>query len=411
MPNIKRYARKITLFGNFGVANFGNECTLQAMLYNLRRLMPDAAISCLCSRPEIVAADYEIVALPICDEIVKPWNLRNPVARWTRKLFIGIPCELYRWLKGVTTLYDTDMLIVVGTGLVTDAFGIGGWGPYSVFKWSVIARLCGCRLAFVSVGAGPLERPAGRLFVKLALVLANFRSYRDEDVLEYLKTIGFRSNGDRVYPDLAFSLPLARRNCDAPKGRRPVVGLGLMLYSAMYGIEKPTGAWLLERGYDIRLLIGDLADFPVIGEFSALLKARSVIPQEGRIIAARITSSEDLLSRLATTDFVVATRFHNVLLSLFLSKPSIAISFHRKCSSLMGQMGLSEYCLEIKNLKMADLIQKFRDLEANNDRLGAVIRERVENCRAALNEQYKLLLNPIAEESQQTCSAASNQHS
>jgi polysaccharide pyruvyl transferase WcaK-like protein len=416
MSTTRRHNRKIRLFGNFGSANFGNDCTLQAMLYHIRRLMPDAEISCICTMPEVVAANYDIAALPIVDDMLKCWKPRNPVARNARKLFIGIPCELYRWLKGVITLYDTDMLIVVGTGLLTDAFGIGSWGPYSIFKWSVIARLCGCRLAFVSVGAGPLERHVGRLLVKSALSLANFRSYRDQDTLECLNAIGFRRGGDRVYPDLAFSLPLAISKGTAPKGPRPIVGLGLMLYTGMYGGEKPTSKqyagylsalvtfvqWLLERGYDIRLLIGDDADLPVIREFNSLLKARSVIHQEERIIAEPIASFEDLLSRLAATDFVVATRFHNVLLSLFLGKPSISISFHHKCSSLMNQMGLSEYCVDIKNLKATDLIQKFLYLEGNADRQRGMIRERAEDCRVALNEQYEMLFKPIAVELQRT---------
>jgi polysaccharide pyruvyl transferase WcaK-like protein len=425
MPNTRHHVRKISLFGNFGTANFGNECTLQAMLYHLRRLMPDAKISCICSVPEVVTANFGIAAVSICETVVKPWNLRNPVARWARRLFIGVPCEIYRWLKGLITLYGTDVLIVVGTGLVTDAFGIAGWGPYSIFKWSVIAKLCGCRLAFVSVGAGPLERRVARLFVKSALSLAKFRSYRDKDTLEYLKSIGFRPDGDCVYPDLAFSLPAHPAKRDTPKGPRPIVGLGVMLHTAMYGSKKPTSTqyetylrtmvafveWLLERGYDIRLLIGDLADLPVAREVNSLLKARSVIHQEERIIAEPIACFEDLLSRLTATDFVVATRFHNVLLALFLGKPSIAISFHHKCSSLMGQMGLSEYGLDITDLKTADLIQKFRDLESNSDKLKVVIKERGENCRVALNQQYKLLLRSVVAGSLRTCSAASNEHS
>jgi polysaccharide pyruvyl transferase WcaK-like protein len=409
--------KKILLFGNFGTANFGNECTLEAMIYHLRRQIPDAEVCCICSMPEIAAAKYNIAALPICEDIVEPWpwTRRNPFSKWARRLFLSIPCELYRWLKGAITMHDTDMLIVVGTGLMTDAFCLGNWGPYSILKWSVIARLCGCQLAFVSVGVGPLESHIGKLCVKSALSLAQFRSYRDVESLEYLEGIGFRPSGDRIYPDLAFSLPSARSDYDAPKGRRPVVGLGLMWHAAMYG-EKPTctqyagylgtmmafAEWLLDRGFDIRLLIGDVADEPVMRQFESLLKARCVIDQDERIIANSIESFQDLLSELAITDFVVATRFHNVLLSLFLGKPSIAISFHHKCSSLMSQMGLSEYCLDIKSLETADLIQKFSSLESNGDRLRAVIRSRAENCRAALNEQYRFLFKLTAAESQRT---------
>jgi polysaccharide pyruvyl transferase WcaK-like protein len=396
---------KISLYGHFGRGNFGNEATLEALLCHVRRLVPDAEVTCICTFPERVSADYKIAALPISDVVVRPWRLRNPVARFARKLFIGIPSELYRWLKGVITLRDADMLIIVGTGLLTDAFGIGSWGPYSTFKWSVIAKLCGCRLMFVSVGAGPLERPTGRLFVKCALTLANFRSYRDEATIEYLRDIGFQSNRDRVYPDLAFSLPTAPPNGDATRWRRPIVGLGLMLYAGMYGIEKTTSAhyaayfetlagfanWLLDRDYDIRLLIGDHADTPATQEFISLVKKRSATHGEDRIVAEPIASTKDLLSRLTATNFVVATRFHNVLLALYLNKPSISISFHHKCSSLMSQMGMSEYCQDIKKLDFHVLIEQFCRLENNAEGIRETLAQRVADCRKALDEQYHLM--------------------
>ena len=146
-----------------------------------------------------------------------------------------------------------------------------------------------------------------------------------------------------------------------------------MTYSGMYGVETTTSEdyaayletlvefarWLLARDYEIRLLIGDRSDAPVIQEFRALLKQRSVTYEEGRIVDEPVASVEDLLKQIAATDFVVATRFHNVLLSLLLNKPSIAISFHHKCSSLMSQMGLSEYCQDINRLNADKLIEQF----------------------------------------------------
>jgi polysaccharide pyruvyl transferase WcaK-like protein len=404
MLNSKLKRPKISLFGHFGAGNFGNESTLQAMLCNLRRLMPDAEVTCICTVPEVVAVDYEIAALPISGVVVKPWNTRNPLVRLARKVFIGIPSELYRWLRGIGTLWHTDALVVVGTGLLTDAFCLGAWGPYSSFKWSVIAKLCRCRLMFLSVGAGPLERRTGRLFVKSALSLATFRSYRDEATLEYLKGIGFRPSDDRVYPDLAFSLPAVSDRAVA-KGHRSTVGLGLMAYDGMCGIEKTTRAhyaayiealasfaiWLLNRGYDIRLLTGDPADTQVAREFKSVVKQRSATDGDVRIIAEPIASAKDLLSQLAATDFVVATRFHNVLLALFLYKPSISISFHHKCSSLMDQMDLREYCQDIRLVNTDRLIEQFCELEKNAGSLTQMIQRKVADCREALEEQYKLI--------------------
>ena len=404
-PNSRRW--KIKLFGHFGVSNFGNEVTFEAMLGHLRRLLPDAELSCVCSAPDVVSANYEIPALPISWIVVPHGSLRNPVVRMLRRLFIGIPSEIYRWFQIWATLRGTDMLIVVGTGLLTDAFGIHSWGPYSVFRWSVVARLCGCRLMFVSVGAGPLERRSAQFFVKSALSLAKFRSYRDQATVEYLKTIGFRRRKeDRVYPDLAFSLPSASSNRDGVKGGRRVVGLGLMLYDGMYAIEKTTRAhyaayletlvvfanWLLERDYDIRLLTGDHGDDLAVQEFISLFRDRSSKDKENRIVADPIASPRDLMSQLAVTDFVVATRFHNAVLALFLNKPTISISFHHKCSALMNEAGLSEYCEDIKRVNAQKLIEQFCLLEANASAVKLLLRERTAEYREALDEQYRLIL-------------------
>ena len=100
---------------------------------------------------------------------------------------------------------------------------------------------------------------------------------------------------------------------------------------------------------------------------------------------------EDLLAQLAETDAVVATRFHNVLLALALNKPVTSISFHQKCTSLMQYMGLQEYCQDIHQLNAEKLIEQFCQLEKNAGSLKQMIREKVAECREALDEQYKLI--------------------
>lgn len=391
---------KVVLFGHFGSSNFGNETTLKAMLWNVRQFMPRARISCICGAPEAVTDRYKIPADPISGVVLRVWDLQNPVAKMARKICIGIPSELYRWLRGIKMLLNANMLIVVGTGLLTDAFGIRGWGPYSVFKWSVIARLCGCRVMFVSVGAGPLDSAWGRLLVKSALSLANFRSFRDKATLDYLRGIGFKGKGECIYPDLAFSLPAVPS--PVARVRRRVVGLGLMTYTGMYGVQKTTTAqydayletllvfaeWLLQNDFDLRFLIGDLADTETVSNFHSRLRKHSLNYDDFRVFADPIVSAEELMSQIAETDYVVATRFHNILLALVLNKPSIGISFHHKCSSLMSHMGVSEYCQDINRLSVERLIEQFRDLEKNAEKLKALIKHKTEESRKALDEQY-----------------------
>jgi len=407
----KRKRNKISLFGHFGQINFGNESTLQAILYHLHRHIPDAETTCICTYPDVTTRTYNIDAVPMTGVFVKPlWLRGNPAARFLRKIIIGIPSELYRWLAAIRILKGMGMLIVPGTGLLTDVCGLSGWGPYTMFKWSLVAKLCRCKLLFVSVGAGPVYSALGKYFVKSALSLADFRSYRDNASLEYLKGIGFPTNSDRVYPDLVFSLPEAVITSDnSEKKRRSVVGLGLMEYYGKPSVDSPGNAtylaylenlvvflrWLLAHEYDARLLIGDVGDRRVTEEFKSLLKERSLIYDEARIIDEPVSSVEHLISQLAATDIVVATRFHNVLLALLLNRPVISISFHHKCASLMSEMGLGEYCHDINHMNAGRLIEQFQDVERNAEKLKPVIRQKVEQSRKALDEQYSLIFKGV----------------
>jgi polysaccharide pyruvyl transferase WcaK-like protein len=402
--------RKIWFFGHFGGDNFGNEITLQTILHHLHLRVPDAKVACICSGPEALGATQRIETVPIGRRFVKPWRLRSRLARWLRRVFIGGPSELCRWLEAFKTLKSGDILIVPGTGLLTDACGLTGWGPYNVFKWSMVAKLRGCQLLFVSVGAGPLGSRLGKYFVKSALSIANFRSYRDEASMAHLKDIGFRTNGDRVYPDLAFSLPeIAIPHDGERRAGRPVVGLGLMTYDGMYGTEKPSNGkyqeyldnlvvfagWLLAHDYVVRLLIGDLHDRSVSDEFKSLVRASHEGYDEEQILDRPPLSVEELLAQIAATDIVVATRFHNALLALVLNKPVVAISFHSKCASLMSDMDLAEYCLDINHLSADGLIQQFQEVDRNAENLKLSIRQRVEQSRKALDEQYKLIFKSV----------------
>jgi len=73
----------------------------------------------------------------------------------------------------------------------------------------------------------------------------------------------------------------------------------------------------------------------------------------------------------------------------------ISISFHHKCTSLMSEMGLAEYCHDINYMNARRLIEQFQGLERDAHKLRPVIRQKVEESRKALNEQYSLILQCI----------------
>src|SRR6516162_24118 len=133
MKEREKKPKRIAFFGHFDSTNFGNESTLQAILYHLWCYQPDAEVTCISTGPEATVATHQIEAIPISERFIESWLPRNPLLRVARGVFIGIPSELYRWITGLIRLWHTDMLIIPGTGLLTDAYGLLEWGPYNIF--------------------------------------------------------------------------------------------------------------------------------------------------------------------------------------------------------------------------------------------------------------------------------------
>jgi polysaccharide pyruvyl transferase WcaK-like protein len=398
--------RKIAIFGIFGAGNLGNECTLRAMLYNLGRYLPNAEICCVCAGTDETASTFHISAFPIREGRLPRTN--KALVRILGKIFIGIPLELYRWFKVISRLKGNDMLVMTGTGMLSD-IGITPLGlHYDILRWSIAAKLCRCKLLFVSVGVGPIRHPLSKFFVKAALGLANYRSYRDGFSRNYLEGVGFQRNGDAVYPDLAFSLPSTMMPASQERDKkRAVVGVGLITHSRKRSTSENDETvyrdyiakvaafvgWLLEREYTVRLLIGDVAyDGRARQDLRALLERNGWKYAAGKIVDEPAQSVGELLSQLAATDVVIASRFHNVLLALMLGKLVVAISFHEKVDALMSDAGLMEYCQDIENIDFAKLTQQFAALKENAERLKLQIQRKTEDNRRALDQQYEDIL-------------------
>jgi polysaccharide pyruvyl transferase WcaK-like protein len=402
----------ISFFGNFGTQNLGNEYTLQAILHNARKYLPDADVNCICSDPEDASARHRIPAFPISYRHAKGYASKarrdGLIIRFLRRLLVRLPLELMEWFRAFRTLKGSRMLVMTGTGMLGD-FGIGPFDlHYEILKWSIVAKVRGAKLLFVSVGAGPIAHPLSRRIVKLAISLADYRSYRDTFSKEYLTSIGFDTRNDFVYPDLAFSLRPGIAASGDRSGSSRVIGIGLMDYygkgskseydEATYQdyLDKMTRfvAWLLERKYTVRLLIGDVSyDKRVKADLIRRLRERRSEHYQSQIVDEPVSSVDELIAQLAQTDIVIATRFHNILLALMLDKPVVALSYHEKITSLMTGTGLGEYCQSIDQLDVELLVKRFLKLEQESGILKPLIERKIEDYRKALDRQYENIFN------------------
>jgi len=402
--NLPTNAQRIALFGLFGVGNLGNEATLAAALHHLRALRPDAEFVCICADPTDVADRHTIKTIPLRQFAQRPWSpTANRAVRFLRRLAL----EGERWISIYRSLDDIDLLLIPGTGILDD-FGVSPLQmPYDLFRWSLLAKLRGVKMRFMSIGAGPIHHPLSRWLMKFAANCADYRSYRDQISKTFMHDIGLDTSNDLVYPDLVFSLPRpvnTARVRTAPA--TPTVGLGVMAYYGWRN-QAATGEqiyqnylakltcvalWLLEKGYAIRLLIGEMSDQRAVTALVAAITMAAGQHWQAQIIVEQIDSLPDLLQQISATDMVIATRFHNVLGALMMNKPTISLGYAQKNDVLMAEMGLGDYCQQIESFDVDQLIHHFAALEANASQVHVLMQEKNRQYERALREQYAQVL-------------------
>ena len=392
--------KRIGLFGLFGAGNSGNDGSLRAMVDFLRASRPDAEITCICANPDKVQREHQVPSIRIGGETDS-----GPVVR----AFAGfLPTrKLMQALHPFRSVRNFDALVMPGTGILDD-FSDRFWGmPASLFAWCLAARLWGTKVAFVSVGAGPIDHSVSRWLMKSAARMAQYRSYRDTVSKEFMTSIGLDTSSDPIYPDIAFKLPLPD-NSDHPSAdsKSITVGVGVMAYYGWRGdgeqgaaiykhyLEKTSQfvLWLLDAGHRVRLLMGETSDQRAINDLLQILALnRPDYPRE-RVVAEPAHSLHDIMRQIANTQIVVATRFHNVVCALKLSRPTVSISYAEKNDALMADMGVGEFCQHVESFDVQRLIGQFTTLLLDRAAYERRIREmnRIYRERLALQEQLLL---------------------
>jgi len=397
---VHRAPRRITMFGLFGSGNLGNEGSLEAMVGFLRRQRPEAEISCVCGEPEVVKQTFGIDTLPI-----RRNGPATGLSGSINRLLLKIPGKLADFVQTVSRIRKSDVMIFPGTGILDD-FGERPAGmPYDIFKWCLAARLVGTRIAFVSIGAGPIRNRLSRFLMTSAARLAHYRSYRDLQSREFMESVGLDTRGDAIYPDLAFGLPAP---IPSPRTRTEAlrVGVGVMAYRGWYGFAEGGQSilsgyigklahfvvHLLDSGHDVRLLIGDEEDSIAV---DALRAAVGGLRPGSRLAHEQVHSLGDVMGQMALTDIVVATRFHNIVCALMMRRPTISLSYARKNDVLMEEMDLGEYCQHVETFNVETLIAQFSQLAAAREKYEQAIGERLVVFREQVDRQDACLLSGV----------------
>jgi polysaccharide pyruvyl transferase WcaK-like protein len=371
------------------------------MIGLVRRVCPDARLVCFCDGPKRVQErlGIEAVAMKAPDAGV------GTALRRLRSVLLAIPNFFY----ALARLRRLDVMIVPGTGILDD-FCSGPLGiPLDVFIWCLAARITRTPVWFVSIGAGPITHPLSHRLMVWAAKLAQYRSYRDTNSKLFLTGAGVDTQRDLVFPDIAFHLPRPEATPARPADAPLTVGVGVMAYwgwkestesSAIHGTYQDSlsrfCAWLLEKGYRVRLLSGDDMDDRAIRSLKSLLEVRLSDPSLiSNVLAEPAHDLAGVMAQMAGTDVVVATRYHNVVCALKMGKPTMSLSYAEKNAALLEDAGLGSYVDHVEGFDIEGLKARFEDLVAERTTLvqsiaafGALAKKRLQNQEELLRARF-----------------------
>ncbi|WP_439115339.1 polysaccharide pyruvyl transferase family protein [Hydrogenophaga sp.] len=434
---------RIGVLGHYGNNNLGDEAIVQAVLENLRLRVPGAELVCFSSNPANTHWRHGVAAHPVSRKASSlgvnhpppPAQPTHPPAhsadeqspglkerlkaipglrssyRFARKA-AGLPSTLLKELLFIRQsrqqLLGIDLLLVAGSNPFLDNFG-GVWAfPYAMLKWAWLARLAGCKVAFVSVGAGPIASAWSFFFIRCALRAAHLASFRDE-ASRQLVACRWAGHGAAVMPDLAFSLLISPNHRPTTR-RHPVIGLNPMpVHDPRY--------WHEPNPHAYRVYVQQLA------AFCALMDAAgcdwfmyATQPKDGNVMVdvmqhlkrfGHTPSSNleqklfmpptvnELVQRLGETDVLVATRFHGVVLSLLAGRPALGLRYHRKTGDVLDLCGLADFHIHMDAIDAETLMDMLHTMIAQQDALQIKVQQTARHNRQQLAQQYEALLDLV----------------
>jgi polysaccharide pyruvyl transferase WcaK-like protein len=387
-------ATRVGLFGILGSGNLGNDGSLEAVVSYLRRVDADVQLRFFCMGPDKMVARYGASA-----ESLQWYEPHAGNATGLQAAGLKVLGKLLDPFRTLAWVRHNDVVIVPGMGVLEATLPLRPWAfPYSLFWLGVTARLTGTRVALVSVGSNVVCARATRWFITRAARLAHYRSFRDELSRNSMREMGVDVSADRVYPDLAFSLP------NPPvTGLTGTVGVGLMAYRGnnddraeaqqlhRHYVDTMTRFvhWLLDSGRKVRLHTTDQEDQPILRALLADVRAHRT--DDPDIEAEPVSTLPELMGRIAMVDTVVGSRYHNVLCALKLSKPTLSIGYAAKHEVLMRDMGLGDFSEPARSVDLDRLMTKFKTLERDRDTLVTTLNERNAEKSRLLDEQFAAL--------------------
>ncbi|MET0742879.1 MAG: polysaccharide pyruvyl transferase family protein [Microvirga sp.] len=392
--------------------NHGAEAMLSAVIGRLRERNPDVRFIIFSYYP---GADRKVLTAPDAT-IVSSTPARLLGAHLPGALVGSL---LPRRLRRGSPLMPRDMRLLSECSVLVDLAGVAfidGREKFLPFNILTIgpAMLLGVPVVKAAQASGPFRNWINRVSARFMLGRCAAVHARGARTYEHLRTLGIANaapaadvafllqDGDRlVKPDEAMVARIGREiEAMRREGRRIV---GICPSSVVYGKAGPAYldafADLVQRieaaGHGVVMFpnatrAGDRDglrnnDLPVIRRLVDALAARG--SANARAVVDGDIDAVSIKEIIARCDVTIVSRFHAMVGSLSLAKPTVVFGWSHKYAEVMGDFGMEQWVFDYTRLEIDEMFPGIARLILEHESAGARIAERLGAVRASAGIQ------------------------
>lgn len=287
---------KVAISGYYGFKNFGDEAILGVLVNHLKQLK-DVDITVFSSDVDYTSKTYSVNS-------VKRFDLKNVIK----------------------TIRNSDVLISGGGSLLQDVTSLKSVVYYSLII--ALGILFNKKVIIFAQGVGPLNKKVSQLIVSNLLKNCSLVTVRDEKSLALLRNWGI--NADLVC-DPIYSLDVVQ------EFNENTVGVQLREFKTMnYNLLHKLALFIAEKFSDKKIEIFSLQesqDLELCKNFENILKTLN--PE----IKTEIVT-DNIVNRISKLSYLIAMRFHAILVALKCGIKTSAINYDVKVEKLANEANI-----------------------------------------------------------------------
>lgn len=287
---------KVAISGYYGFKNFGDEAILSVLVNHLKQLK-DVDITVFSSDIDFTSKTYSVNS-------VKRFDIKNVIK----------------------TIRNSDVLISGGGSLLQDVTSLKSVVYYSLII--ALGLLFNKKVIIFAQGVGPLNKRLSQFIVRNILKNCSLVTVRDEKSLALLRNWGI--NADLVC-DPIYSLDVLQ------EFNENTLGVQLREFKTMnYNLLHKLALFIAEKFSDKKVEIFSLQqsqDLDLCKNFENILKTLN--PE----IKTEIVT-DNIVNRISKLSYLIAMRFHAILVALKCGIKTCAINYDVKVEKLANEANI-----------------------------------------------------------------------